>query len=112
MGTNQKAASAFDPYCKDQGIDHLLAAGKAGLGALSFSVISGGTPDAILFATYGYDVEMADTNYQVIVNGETAGAVSVDESTKTTKGFSILGGGAAEVLHVLVIGRFKTMPAA
>lgn len=112
MSTNQKKASAFDPYCKDQGIDYVLAAGKASQGCIAFTVTSGGTPDAVLFSSYGYDVEMADTDYQVLVNGETAAAVSVDESTKTAKGFSIIGGGEAEKLHVIVLGRFSPMPAA
>lgn len=106
----QKKASAYDPYLKDQGIDWLAGAGKAGLNIASFSVISAGSPDAVLLSTYGYG-EMADTSYQVFVDGETTNPVHADESTKTVAGFTILGGVAAEVMHVLVIGRLKGQPA-
>lgn len=107
----QKPVSHYDPYCKDQGIDYLAAAGKAGLGIAAWSYTSDGTPDAQLFSTYGYP-DMADTNYQVFVGGEMTALSKVDESTKTTKGFDIIGTTNAEVMHVLVVGRFATMPAA
>lgn len=88
------------------GIDYVLAAGHPSRGMNGFSVTgAGGGADAVLFESYGCQ-NMADNTYQVVVNGEIAGAkVSVDESTKTTRGFTVLGLGAGEVGHVLVHGQ-------
>lgn len=97
-------------YGADQGMDHIVAAGAAGVGIQSFLVVSGGGPDAVTFAALGLP-DMHDTAYVVLVGGETAGAVSVDESTKATTGFSILGGVSSEVLNVLVVGRIKDQSA-
>jgi hypothetical protein len=56
---------------------------------------------------------MATADYQVLVNGELAGAkVNVDESSKAITGFSVLGLGSNEVGNVLVYGRFAGMPTA
>ena len=93
-------------YGADQGMDHICGSGRAGQSVTTFSVVSGGTPDTVVFADIGLP-DMANTDYQVLVNGETAGAVSVDESSKATTGFDILGGGGAEVLHVMVGGTVK-----
>jgi hypothetical protein len=103
--------SQFFTYFLKQGIDYVMASTSPSRGIQSFLVTSGGTPDVVTFAGLGLP-NMADANYVVLVNGETSGAVSVDESTKTVAGFSILGGGSSEVLNVVVIGRIKGMPAA
>ncbi len=94
------------PYGADQGMDHICGAGAAGQSVVTFSVVSGGTPDTVVFADIGLP-DMHDASYQVLVNGETTGAVSVDEDTKATTGFDILGGGSSEVLNVMVGGRVK-----
>ena len=94
------------PYFKQEGIDYVAAAGKRGVSVDGFLVTSGGTPDAVLFSDHGLP-EMANAEYVVMVNGETAGQVNVDESTKATTGFSILGGVSGEVLNVTVIGTKK-----
>jgi len=94
------------------GIDWVMASGRQQQGMLAFSVTSGGTPDSVVFAELDPPLpDMADTDYRVLVNGETTGAVSVDETSKATTGFDILGGGAAEVMHVIVVGRLEGMPA-
>lgn len=95
------------------GIDWVMASGRAQQGINAFLVTSGGTPDAVVFAELNPPLpDMADANYVVLVNGETAAdKVSVDESSKATTGFTILNGGAAEVLNVVVIGRLAGMPA-
>ena len=94
------------PYGADQGMDHMCGAGRAGQSVMSFSVVSGGTPDAVVFADIGLP-NMANDTYQVLVNGETVARVNVDESTKEVTGFSILGGGGGEVLNVMVGGTVK-----
>jgi hypothetical protein len=91
-------------------IDWVVAAGHSSRGLSGFSVTGGGTgTDVVLFSTYSQP-NMANTNYQVLVNGETAAPVRVDESTKTLIGFSVLGLGLNEVGHVLVHGQFAGMP--
>jgi len=107
----QKKVSDYDPVAKDQGYDYVVAAGKAGLGIAAWSYTSDGTPDALTFAGAGYP-KMADANYQVFIGGEVTTLSKVDESTKTTAGFTVLGAANTEVIHVLVVGRFATMPAA
>jgi len=84
-------------------------AGKGGEGIQSFKYTSDGTPDALLFADFGLP-DMADALYRVFPAGETVAAVKVDESTIATSGFTILGGGAGEVVHVLVHGRIAGTP--
>lgn len=102
-----KRMDKFIPIMKDQGIAHVCAAGKAGLGIQSFRITSGGSPDVVTFASIAGAVDMASASYQVICQGETAARVKVDESTITAQGFSILGGAAAEIIHVIVIGQLK-----
>ena len=91
------------------GMDWIMAAGNRSQGINSFSFVSGGSPDSVLFADYDLP-DMADTDYQVIVQGETAARVTVDETTKAATGFDVLGAAATEVVHVVVIGRFEGMP--
>jgi hypothetical protein len=92
------------------GMDWVMAAGKKAQGINAWTFTSGGSPDAVTFAGAGLP-DMADTNYLVIPGGETAARVTVDESTKLATGFSVLGGAASEVIHVVVIGRLGGMPA-
>ena len=94
------------PPLKDMGMSHLAAAGKGGVALQSALVVSGGAPDTVVLADLGLS-DMADDQYAVLVDGETAARVTVDESTKTPQGFDILGGGATEVLNVVVVGRLK-----
>lgn len=107
----QKKVSDYDPVAKDQGYDYVVAAGKPGLGMAAWSYTSDGTPDALTFAAAGFP-QMANTAYQVFIGGEVATLSKVDESTKTTTGFTVLGAANGEVIHVLVVGRFATMPEA
>lgn len=97
-------------YGADQGMDWICGAGKAGQSMTSFSIVSGGAPDSVVFADLGLP-DMADINYQVLCDGETAARVTVDETSKATTGFDILGGGATEVIHVIVAGTIKNQAA-
>lgn len=69
---------------------------------MSFLVTAAANPQAVVFSDLGLP-DMEDTTYVVLVHDEGLG-LSVDESTKATTGFSILGGTGAEVANVLVIG--------
>jgi hypothetical protein len=111
----RKELSKMFQHVKRSGIKWMMASGAPQQGTMAFNVTSGGTPDAVVFADIYVEGEqlpnMADGNYTVLVNGETAAdKVSVDESSKEPTGFSILNGGAAEILNVVVIGRFDGMP--
>lgn len=111
----RKEISKMFQFAKRAGIKWMMASGAPQQGVMGFSVTSGGTPDAVVFANIYVEGEqlpdMATADYQVLVNGETAAdKVSVDESTKATTGFTILNGGAGEILNVVVIGRFADMP--
>lgn len=59
--------------------------------------------------------ELADGQYVVVASAEGVDDAHVDESTKTSTGFTVLkgtGNFASEVLNVLVIGsRLKSQPA-
>ncbi len=112
---NRKEFSKLFQWAKRKAIRYIIGSNVPGIGIQAFSVLSTGTPDTVVLAsTYvnGHAlINMANTNYQVLVDGETANdKISVDESSKTTLGFDILQGTAAEVLHVVVIGTLAGMP--
>lgn len=91
------------------GIDWLMAAGAKAQGINAFTVtLSGAAPHAITFAAQGLP-DMASDTYTVIADGETAARVTVDESTKSAAGFSLLGGADTEVVHVHCVGRLAGM---
>lgn len=99
-----KKISGSVPVFKDQGIDYVTAAAKAGEAVQHCSVTqSGASPYAVTFAGMGLK-PMADATYDVLVCGPTAGT-TVDYSTRTVTGFSITGGTAADRITVMVIGR-------
>ncbi len=80
---------------------------QAGEKFMSFKHTHAGAADAVLFATYGLP-DMKDVAYRIIPAGEStesAGdAISVDESSIATTGFSFVGGTATEITHVLIHG--------
>lgn len=99
-----KKASDHIPYAKDQGMDYLVAASVAGQGIQAKAVAqAGGAPFTFTFEDQDLK-KMANADYVVLVNGETAGRVNVDENTKSAEGFDILGGADTEVLNVIVVG--------
>jgi hypothetical protein len=96
--------------CYAAGIDWIMASGKKAQGINAFSVtLSGAAPHAVTFAANDCP-NFADTNYLVIPHGETASRVTVDESSKTMTGFSLLSGVAGEVVHIICVGRLSGMP--
>lgn len=105
----QKVSKLFREFAL-AGIDWLLASGKKQQGINAFTVtLSGAAPHSVTFAAAGLP-NMASTDYTVVVHGETASRVTVDESTKTVSGFDILSGLATEVVHIHCIGRLAGMP--
>jgi len=94
-----------------KGIDWVMACGAQQQGINAWTeTLSGAAPHSVTFAGASLP-DMADANYGVMVNGETASSTHVDESTKTTTGFDILGGADTEVVHIVVFGRLEGMPA-
>lgn len=107
MPATPKKLSNTMPSLKDQKMDYLVAAAKAGVGSQHFKVVAAGATEVVVFADILNVVDMEDDEYVVQLQGETAGAISVDESATTALGFTILGAAAAEVIHVSIHGRLK-----
>lgn len=98
--------SNYIPPLKEQGMDYLVAAAAAGVGMQALKVTLSGATHSVVFEDEGR-VNMEDADYVVLLQGETTSRLTVDESTITKTGFDILGGLAAEVGHVLVVGRLS-----
>ena len=100
-----------DPIAERLRMKFPVGARAPGVNVIHFRVVSGGAPDTVTIQDDdGNQIDMDDTNYSVFVQGETAGRVTVDESSKTIRSFDVLGGVAAEILYVLVIGRIAGQP--
>ena len=80
---------------------------QAGEKFMSFKHTFAGAADAVLFDTYGLP-NMKDADYRIFLQGEftesQGDAISIDESTIATTGFSFVGGTASEIAHILVHG--------
>ncbi len=102
-----KEARDHLPYAADQGMPYLAGAAKAGVSIQQKKVtLVGAAPHSINLVAQGLSA-MEDTSYCVLADGETAARVTVDESTMTVSGFDLLGGAAAEVVHLVIVGRLK-----
>jgi len=102
-----KEARDHIPYAADQGLPHLAGAAKAGVSVQRKKItLDGAAPHAIDLEAEGLS-PMADSTYCVLVGGETLAPVMVDESTQTSVGFDLLGGAAAEVVHLVIVGTLK-----
>jgi len=77
---------------------------------MSFKHVHAGAADAVLFASYGLP-DMKDTDYRIFLQGESTesqgDAISIDESSIATTGFSFVGGTAAEISHILIHGNVQ-----
>lgn len=106
MGSPKEARDHI-PFAADQGLPHLAGAAKAGVSVQAKQIVQvGASPFTINLEAQGL-APMADAGYVVIVQGETAARVTVDQSTMSAAGFDVIGGAAAEVLHLLIVGRLK-----
>ena len=76
----------------------------------SFKHTHVGAGDVVTFGANGLP-DMLDADYRVLLSGEStmsAGdAISVDESSINTAGFTFIGGTAAEITHVFVHGNVE-----
>lgn len=92
------------PLFREQGMDYLVSATEAGV-AIQIAEVAqaGAAPFAVTFAGLGLSA-MADADYLVFVTGPN-GDERADLTTRTTAGFSILGGADTEVLGIMVVGR-------
>lgn len=94
------------PYGADQGMPFIAGAAKSGVTVIPLLLTATTTSLAVKFADQGLP-NMANAKYVVIAQSEAAGSESglvVDESTKTTSGFTILGTANTEVVNILVVG--------
>jgi hypothetical protein len=104
MATLSKMSSTI-PQARDQGIPFFAGANQAGVSVQGAQVTQvGATPFATTFAAMGLK-DMADTSYVVMIGGDKQAVASVTQVSKTTTGFSIVGGAAADVHDVMVVGR-------
>ena len=102
---NPKKISDYVPILADQGMDYLAAAVKAGVTIQTKKITQPGAAPLVVDLVAEGLTAMADTDYVVLVQGETVARVTVDESSVTTAGFDVLGGAITEVVHLVVIGR-------
>ncbi len=108
MAGFDKKASDHIPWAKDQGHDYLV-------GSNAQNAMQAGLVTQVGLAPFTVDLEaegfkrMKDANYTVIVQIEGATA-TVDESTKTSGSFDVLGGADTNVLNLLIIGRTADQP--
>mgnify|MGYP003404569185 CR=1 FL=1 len=103
----QKSSKSI-PELASLGMDYPVGASKPGVGIVPFKVTLSGALHVVSLSALGLQ-PMADTSYCVQVEGETVSRLTVDESTITVNGFSIIGGLAAEVAHVVLVGRIEGM---
>jgi len=73
----------------------------------SVEVVSTGASQALTFAAMGLE-DMADVSYRVLIGGETVARVTIDQSTKTVSGFTVLDGAALEVLAIFIHGKIAS----
>ncbi len=93
------------PPFKDNGYGGVMGAQDEGFTLQSKQITQpGAAPLVVDLAAEGFKV-MADTAYTVVVDGETAARVTVDQSTITETGFNVLGGAITEIIHVQICGR-------
>lgn len=102
---NPKKLSDYIPPLKEQGMDYLAAAHKAGVTVQQKKITQSGAAPLVVDLEAEGLLPMFDTNYVVLTGGETAVRTTVDESSMTKNGFDVLGGADTEVHHLLVVGR-------
>lgn len=106
MPGSPKEARKYIPYAADQGLPHLVGAASAGVSLqMRKIVLAGAAPHSVVLEDEGF-LPMADENYAVLIGGENE-VVAVDESTITAEGFDLLGGVAADVVHLVIVGALR-----
>ena len=102
---NPKTASDYIPFCKDQGIDHLAGAAKAGVTMQAIQIAMPAT-GVIKFADNGLKA-MADTSYSVIVGNITdvADPGYVALADRLTTQITVTGPTTADELDIVIVGK-------
>lgn len=101
-----KKISDHVPELKKEGIHYVVAAASGGVGIQYATVVqAGAAPFSVVFADIGLS-DMADDDYVAFAQGPN-GDERVDQSTRATTGFDVLGGADTETLMIAVIGRLK-----
>jgi hypothetical protein len=108
--TFAKKASDQIPYCKDQGIEYLVEAGKSGMSLqyIRYVFAAGGI---VNFANLGFK-PMQDNSYVVIgVNqtGTVAPKVAAD-TTRTANQFVVTGPSVGDTCEFVVCGPSRNQP--
>lgn len=102
-----KNAQEYIPYLKDQGIPNLVGAAARGV-SIQVHQVAMPADGIVVFSTHGL-LDMADTNYAVLVHNHTTeskqGKVALADR-KTTQ-ITIAGPAENEVLDVVLIGLLK-----
>ena len=100
---------AYIPILNSVGADYMVVSDAP---IVTFSLLLAAGTGTSLAVTLPQ--ELADANYAVFAQAEGVNDAHVDESTKTTTGFTVLKGSgnfASEVLNVIVVGsRLATQP--
>lgn len=107
---NPAPISSFIPPLRDQGIDFLVGAGELGISIQICDTTLTGATTALLFANLvtagGHSIKPpADGLYTILVGGGATTAARLDPTTRTTLGFSIIGGTNLDVVTLIFVGR-------
>ncbi len=103
----------YYPPLKERGMTEIVGAKRASCVLWYLIPAPGGVATlAITFTdAEGNAVELADTDYVVIAQSEGQAATVVDESTKTTRGCTIVAGGNwTNALNIMIMGRLAAQP--
>ncbi len=102
------------PELANLGVPHVVAAAELGVGvqATKSFALAGASPHALLVADLVSQndaplLALADALYTVTVNGNSA--AKLDLTTRTTAGFSLVGGSDTDVVSLVIHGRFGQM---
>ena len=105
MGSPKKL-SRYNPWAKDQGVDHVVAAGKAGVGLQSKRLTQTATPTIVNFAAQELS-DMEDGTYDVIIQSPSVSTASIDYANRKPTGFEILNSVNGDACTVIIVGRLK-----
>lgn len=101
----KKKAQDFIPYCKDQGLPHLVGAAAGGV-SMQYKRTTMPNDGVVTFEGLGMQ-NMANALYAVIVQNVTDPADVGYVTTLTTAGFTIVGPDTGDAINLIVIGTLK-----
>lgn len=105
IGVSEVPWQKVSDYARRMGFDHAAGAINPGVTVIPHRVVLSGASHAFTIQDAdGESVLMADSDYVVQITSENT-SVTIDESTKTASGFTIIGGSASDVAYVTITGR-------